>query len=160
MPDNSSDDEAPEAISFEASRSAALAAFKAAAAESKKTQKRTKKKKAVTDVKDTEEDAKSRLEALKDQAVFDAEESDEAEPVNKVKKFDESESEVESDEDLEQYGATQFQVRKLGSKGVSHVDDAVLNLRDSLLSKNKRESSNASIARRKKLEISGKNVYC
>ena len=186
---HSSDDEAPpEAVTFQDSRAAALEVFKAAASAKKgmtakqRKSREEKRRKRQTEEEDNKE-TKSRLESLKEQAekgLFEEEEDTEEkeeepkeeEPANKIKKFDED---LESETDFipldhrseagktVRHGTTEFHVRKLASKRLNAAAAIVNYKRDLLYGKGsniRREPSQTSVARKQKLEATGKNVYC
>ena len=168
------DDDAPESVTFEASRAVALEAFKAESARNKSKAKSSKKDKRKNRSELEETGEKSRLDLLREQAedgLFDDDDGGQKEAEepasNNVKKFDDEFDEDDMDEDESEeiiHGTTRFAVEKVTRHGTKHVPQSVLDLKKDLLygkgSKIRREPSKQSVDRKLKVAATGKNVFC
>jgi len=203
---DSSDEEAPESISFGKSRETALTVLKEAAEFSKSIshkQKKTKdeKKKRRQERKDEKlksENINENLEKLNNlrekakEALCDKTQPDEKVPKskavpNKKKVFleeneDPSGSDAEISKNFIPFNASKMKSkrtsREFKNSGTStlkvevvaskkpkvHAADSVLKFRETMLygagSRVKRESSKSAIARKEKIKLCGKNVFC
>lgn len=165
-----SEDESPESVTFESSRTAALEAFKKAAVASQLQEQKLKEKKRRKRQK--VDKIESRLEEIRRKALEeeDHEELQEVpikednrlpgQPENLVTKFDDDDDDLE-DEGMD-VGSTQFKVNLLDPKKVKvHASEEVLDFRRAKLhgSRVLREPYSKYQRRQNKLKITGKNGF-